>query len=70
MIRERKENTGRNRAVGSGRLREGRIDGTIRRLDEDIQLARYEKHTLELVIDRLELKNEEKAVSPKALKKP
>ena len=38
-----------------------RIDGTIRRLDEDIQLARYEKHTLELVIDRLELKNEEKS---------
>jgi excinuclease ABC subunit A len=30
-----------------------RIDGVVRRLDEDIQLARYAYHTIELVIDRL-----------------
>src|SRR5688572_6433443 len=30
-----------------------RIDGVVRRLDEDIQLARYVYHTIELVIDRL-----------------
>ncbi|MGL1936124.1 MAG: excinuclease ABC subunit UvrA [Fibrobacterales bacterium] len=30
-----------------------RIDGTIHRLDEEIQLKRYEKHTIEIVIDRL-----------------
>jgi excinuclease ABC subunit A len=32
-----------------------RINGTVRQLDEPIQLARYEKHTIELVIDRLTL---------------
>ncbi|MBW2257910.1 MAG: excinuclease ABC subunit UvrA, partial [Deltaproteobacteria bacterium] len=30
-----------------------RVDGTIRRLDEPIDLARYEKHTIEVVVDRL-----------------
>ena len=30
-----------------------RIDGVVRRLDEDIQLQRYAYHTIELVIDRL-----------------
>ena len=30
-----------------------RIDGEIRRLDEDIQLHRYKYHTIELVTDRL-----------------
>ena len=30
-----------------------RIDGEVRRLDEDIALARYKYHTIELVIDRL-----------------
>ncbi|MCR9247022.1 MAG: excinuclease ABC subunit UvrA [bacterium] len=30
-----------------------RIDGEVRRLDEDIKLARYVYHTIELVIDRL-----------------
>ncbi len=30
-----------------------RIDGEIRSLDEDIPLARYEKHTLEVIVDRL-----------------
>ncbi len=35
-----------------------RIDGKIHRLDEEIKLERYEKHTLELVLDRLIVKNE------------
>ncbi|MCB9797231.1 MAG: excinuclease ABC subunit UvrA, partial [Alphaproteobacteria bacterium] len=30
-----------------------RVDGELRRLDEDIALARYEKHTIEVVLDRL-----------------
>jgi excinuclease ABC subunit A len=30
-----------------------RIDGAIRRLDEPIELARYERHSIELVLDRL-----------------
>ena len=32
-----------------------RVDGELRRLDEDIELARYEKHTIEVVVDRLKL---------------
>jgi len=35
-----------------------RIDGEVRRLDEDIQLARYVYHTIELVVDRLTIKPE------------
>ena len=38
-----------------------RVDGEIRRLDEDIKLARYEKHTIELVVDRLKINAEEKS---------
>ena len=33
-----------------------RIDGELRDLQEDISLARYEKHTIELRIDRLKIK--------------
>ncbi|MHC4935795.1 MAG: excinuclease ABC subunit UvrA [Planctomycetota bacterium] len=32
-----------------------RIDGEIRRLDEEISLARYERHTIEVVYDRVKL---------------
>ena len=35
-----------------------RVDGKIYRLDEEIQLQRYEKHTLELVLDRMIIKDE------------
>src|SRR5690606_14175637 len=35
-----------------------RIDGEVRRLDEDIQLGRYVCHTIELVIDRLTIKQD------------
>ncbi len=38
-----------------------RIDGEVRRLDEEIRLARYEKHTIELVVDRLKITAEEKS---------
>ncbi len=62
MIRERK---GEYRKELTGWAREGyvraRIDGEIRRLDEEISLARYEKHTIELVLDRLTLLPEEKS---------
>ncbi|MCA9323464.1 MAG: excinuclease ABC subunit UvrA, partial [Planctomycetes bacterium] len=30
-----------------------RIDGKLRRLDEEIKLARYQRHTIEVVIDRI-----------------
>jgi excinuclease ABC subunit A len=39
-------------ALENGFIR-ARIDGEVRSLEEDIQLARYEKHTIELVVDRL-----------------
>jgi excinuclease ABC subunit A len=32
-----------------------RIDGVVRRLDEPIELARYERHTIEVVLDRIEV---------------
>ena len=35
-----------------------RIDGELRRLDEDIVLARYEKHTIEVVVDRVKVKDD------------
>ncbi|MFM1871157.1 MAG: hypothetical protein RL398_579, partial [Planctomycetota bacterium] len=38
-----------------------RIDGTVRRLDEDIKLARYAYHTIELVIDRLTISGDERS---------
>ena len=38
-----------------------RIDGEIRRLDEEIELKRYEKHSIELVLDRLILSSDEKS---------
>ena len=38
-----------------------RVDGEIRRLDEPCALARYEKHTLELVVDRLACLHQDRA---------
>ncbi|MGA1597902.1 MAG: excinuclease ABC subunit UvrA [bacterium] len=70
MIRERK---GEYRRELSGWAKEGyvraRIDGTIRRLDEEISLARYEKHSIELVLDRLTLVAEEKSRFTEAVEK-
>ena len=39
-------------ALGNGFIR-ARVDGEVRSLEEEISLARYEKHTIEIVIDRL-----------------
>jgi excinuclease ABC subunit A len=47
-------------ALAQGWLR-ARVDGVILRLDEPIELARYEKHTIELVVDRLRLRPEARA---------
>ncbi|MBK8976816.1 MAG: excinuclease ABC subunit UvrA [Planctomycetes bacterium] len=38
-----------------------RIDGEVRRLDEDIELHRYKYHTIELVCDRLRVRREERS---------
>ncbi len=56
MVRERKGEYRKERAewLGNGFTRV-RIDGKIHRLEEDLELARYEKHTLELLIDRMRL---------------
>ncbi|MDR1417765.1 MAG: excinuclease ABC subunit UvrA [Endomicrobium sp.] len=35
-----------------------RVDGTIYMLDEKISLDRYKKHTIDIVIDRIKLKND------------
>lgn len=59
IVRERKGEYRKEieelRATGFPRVR---IDGTVHRLDQDIPLlARYEKHTIELVIDRIKLES-------------
>jgi excinuclease ABC subunit A len=41
-------------ALEQGFIR-ARIDGEVLSLEDDIRLARYEKHTIELVVDRLKL---------------
>ncbi len=38
-----------------------RVDGVLRTLDEEIVLERYEKHTLELVVDRLVVGHDDRA---------
>ncbi len=54
MVRERKGEYRRELAdlLARGFTR-ARIDGALRRLDEPIELARYEKHSIEVVVDRL-----------------
>ncbi len=42
-----------------------RIDGKIRRLEEDIQLERYKAHTIEAVVDRLIIHKSEDPVDQK-----
>ena len=44
-------------ALQDGFIR-ARIDGELRSLEDDITLARYEKHTIELVIDRLKARTD------------
>ncbi len=44
-----------------------RCDGEVRRLDEKIELARYARHTIEVVIDRIRLKPEKTSRLAEAL---
>ncbi|MEZ7853065.1 MAG: excinuclease ABC subunit UvrA [SAR324 cluster bacterium] len=62
MVRERKGEYRKELEewASEGYVR-ARIDGEVRRLDEEIQLARYEKHTIELVLDRLTITAQEKS---------
>ncbi|MEE2888419.1 MAG: excinuclease ABC subunit UvrA, partial [Planctomycetota bacterium] len=59
VVRERKgeyrEQLASYRAKGFVRAR---IDGELRRLDEDVQLHRYKYHTIELVMDRLRIRDD------------
>lgn len=62
IIRERKGEYRKEleelRAQGFVRAR---VDGELRRLDENIQLARYERHTIEVVYDRIRLEPERRS---------
>ncbi|MCH8887768.1 MAG: excinuclease ABC subunit UvrA [SAR324 cluster bacterium] len=70
MVRERK---GEYRKELAGWLEQGflraRVDGEIRRLDEEIALARYEKHTLEVVLDRFALEKRQRTRLAEAVEK-
>ncbi|MFQ5655670.1 MAG: excinuclease ABC subunit UvrA, partial [Planctomycetota bacterium] len=46
-----------------------RIDGELRRLDEEIELARYERHTVEVVYDRVRLSLEKRSRFSEAVEK-
>ncbi len=60
VIRDRK---GEHQAVLEEMRRQGfvrvRLDGEIRDLDEEFKLAKYKKHTIEAVVDRLVIRHEE-----------
>ncbi len=64
IVQERK---GEYRKELADALRDGwlraRIDGELKHLEDDapIELARYEKHTIELVVDRLRVRSESRA---------
>jgi excinuclease ABC subunit A len=62
IVRERKGEYRKElaEALAQGWLR-ARVDGALRRLDEDIPLGRYEKHTIELVVDRVRARPEARA---------
>ena len=47
-------------ALADGFIR-ARVDGELRSLEETITLARYEKHTIELVVDRLRARSDKRA---------
>ena len=54
VVRERKGEYRQELAQWRGRgFARARIDGEVRRLDEEIDLHRYKYHTIELVVDRL-----------------
>jgi excinuclease ABC subunit A len=62
VVRERK---GEYRKELADWLQQGfvraRIDGEVRRLDEDVKLHRYKLHTIELVVDRLTIQAEHRS---------
>jgi excinuclease ABC subunit A len=62
VVRERKGEYRQELAAwrGKGFVR-ARIDGEVRRLDEDIELHRYKYHTIELVVDRLRVEAGERS---------
>jgi excinuclease ABC subunit A len=54
VVRERKGEYRQELAAWRGRgFARARIDGEVRRLDEEIELHRYKYHTIELVVDRI-----------------
>ncbi len=61
MVRERKGEYRRELAdlLAQGHTR-ARIDGALRRLDQPIELARYEKHSIEVVMDRLRIDSDDR----------
>src|SRR5262245_1219167 len=62
VVRERKGEYRKELAEWRGKgFARARIDGAVARLDEDIQLARYSYHTIELVVDRLTLQVDERS---------
>jgi excinuclease ABC subunit A len=68
VVRERKGEYRQELAGWRGRgFVRARIDGQVRRLDEDIALERYRYHTIELVIDRLRVAGEERSRLAEAL---
>ena len=68
LVRERK---GEYRKELDGLRRDGwvrvRADGQLRTLDEDITLARYERHTIEVVVDRLRARESDRGRLAEAL---
>lgn len=46
-----------------------RIDGTVRRLDEPIKLERYERHTIEVVLDRMRVSEDKRSRLAEAVEK-
>ncbi len=68
LVRERK---GEYRRELADLLAEGytraRIDGTLQRLDQPVSLARYEKHSIEVVMDRIELADDRRSRLVEAL---
>ncbi|MBS1248708.1 MAG: UvrABC system protein A [Chloroflexi bacterium] len=60
MVKGRKgEHEGILEEIGKSGFVRARINGKIRRLEEDIQLERYKAHTIEAVVDRLVLRAHE-----------
>ncbi|MBN2798571.1 MAG: excinuclease ABC subunit UvrA [Deltaproteobacteria bacterium] len=68
VVRERKGEYRKElgQLVADGWVR-ARVDGTLRMLAEEIDLARYERHTIEVVVDRLRLREGDRGRLAEAL---